>query len=61
MLFLEGILNKVFFYKLVLVLILINIFSVDLKYGIGSKFIKNVDYFILSRGDYWLELYCKNL
>lgn len=52
MLFLEGILNKVFFYKLVLVLILINIFSVDLKYGIGSKFIKNVDYFILSRGDY---------
>ena len=48
---LEGILNS-FFHKSALALILINIFSVDLKYEIGSKLIKYADYFILSRGDY---------
>ena len=43
-----------------LALILIIIFSVDLKYGIGSKLIKYADYFILSRGDYWLEPHYRN-
>lgn len=43
---LESVLNKDFFHKLGLALILINIFSLDLKYGIGSKLIKYADYFI---------------
>lgn len=49
---LDGVFNKAFFHKSGLALILMNIFSADLKYRIGSKLIKYADYFILSRGDY---------